>query len=492
MVGILEYLVRCLVETVGLISFYFFTSISNSFSYFAMSLQDLTGVEQIPLVPVHRQGEGEELAIDMMPLSSTAVLVVRQMDGISLGAGLEAILDKIGVSVIEELPDFIKIHPLVTKHYVFSPSYIGVLQAIHKLCLLHSQLAVAQQIMDLTNDDEKRKLRELFAKISAYEVTDLVYELLHNLPLFETLDGSGNQATHFVCLSEVGMAAPQETLPVGVSRALIDINNREANHLADLLGVKQLTVVQLLTRVIFPDVEAAFYEGSDVEKLMLYVLRHYHTFRDQDRDLPDILTNLPFLPKRDMLLTPNRFYDPDNELLQNMFFGENNFPDGAYSDPSIVVILREIGLRGPDAIEPEDLLEAAYRVEEMVAAGDTPYERLSEKSDAILEYFQRHEDALQLVCEGEPLSVKLDEVKWMRVLSNKPMFYPRTLPWMENELPFQKPCEITDKQYAKYSWLSAVCGRRRGDAGDCRRFRLEEDPQDGIDHPPSYQRGVVV
>lgn len=405
-------------------------------------------MELLPLVPVHRHGEGEELCIDMMPLSSTAVLVVRQMDGISLGSGIEAILTKIGVSVIEDLPDFIKIHPLVTKHYVFSPSYIGVLLALNKLCMFHSQLTVSQQIMDLTNDEEKKKLRELFAKISGYEMTPTFYELLHNLPIFETLAGSGNQPSHFVTLSDVGLAAPQETLPVNVSQALVDISIREANHLANLLGIRQLTVVQLLTRVIFPDVEGAYYNEKDVEKLMLFVLRHFHAFRDQDPTLPEILIALPFLPKKSMFLTPNRFYDPDNELLQNIFYGEKNFPGGAYADSSIVVILREIGLKGPDAVEPEDLLEAALQLQEMAAHKSMPHDRLAEKSDAILEYLQRNAKALQELCEGVPLCQKIRDVKWMRALPTKPMFYPRTLPWVENERPFQKPCEMTDKQFA--------------------------------------------
>lgn len=56
-----------------------------------------------------------------------------------------------------------------------------------------------------------------------------------------------------------------------------------------------------------------------------------------------------------MLLTPDRFYDPDQGLLQKLFLFEENFPVGVYSEPSTLAVLREIGLRGVEDVEPEDL-----------------------------------------------------------------------------------------------------------------------------------------
>ena len=59
---------------------------------------------------------------------------------------------------------------------------------------------------------------------------------------------------------------------------------------------------------------------------MLYVLRHYHTFIDLDPGFRDTLRNLAFLPRKDMFLTTDRFYDPDSDLLQKLFIGKNLTP----------------------------------------------------------------------------------------------------------------------------------------------------------------------
>ena len=97
-------------------------------------------------------------------------------------------------------------------------------------------------------------------------------------------------------------------------------------------------------QVVFPDIEAAYYEHSEVQSIMLYVLRHYHFLADVDAGFRRTLRSLAFMPRSDMLTTIDRFYDPDHELLQKLFLFEENFPAGEYSDPSIVAVLREVGL----------------------------------------------------------------------------------------------------------------------------------------------------
>ena len=47
-----------------------------------------------------------------------------------------------------------------------------------------------------------------------------------------------------------------------------------------------------------------------------------------------------------------------------VFQGEENFPVGEYGDPSMVAILREIGLRGLQDVDPEDLLESALQIQD--------------------------------------------------------------------------------------------------------------------------------
>ncbi len=52
-------------------------------------------------------------------------------------------------------------------------------------------------------------------------------------------------------------AAPiNEVLPVHVSRPLVDNSCVDSQTLCSLLGVKQLTVIELLKEIVFPDIES--------------------------------------------------------------------------------------------------------------------------------------------------------------------------------------------------------------------------------------------
>jgi len=199
--------------------------------------------------------------------------------------------------------------------------------------------------------------------------------------------------------------------------------------------------------VVFPDIEAAFYEHAEVQSIMLYVLRHYHFLADVDSNFRRTLRSLPFMPKSDMLTTIDRFYDPDHELLQKLFLFEENFPSGEYSDASIVAVLREVGLRGVEDVEPEDLLESAATIQQLYgsAVGNSSrMQQLVDKSDALLEYLHRHKSRLRAVCSGtdRTLADAMADVCWVRSMSTRPTFYPQTVRWYGGSHVFFKPSEM--------------------------------------------------
>jgi len=65
--------------------------------------------------------------------------VARSMDGLSLSGEVEDVARLCGVTVVDELPDFVKSHPLVLRSYVFSPTYLGVLRALERQCSSEGQ-----------------------------------------------------------------------------------------------------------------------------------------------------------------------------------------------------------------------------------------------------------------------------------------------------------------------------------------------------------------
>ena len=414
--------------------------------------RDLGIVTGLPLIPSRSTARS---VLELVPLSTDHTCLARSMDGLNLSREVEEVLQLIGVTVVDELPDYVKSHPLVLRLYVFSPTYLGVLRAVERQCALEGQDVIVSLIADRATAEQKRDLRQLFSKLSVYELSREYLDLLSQLPLFEAADGSGRtssdrggtESSSFVSASMISAAAPAEKLPFRMSRPLLDTTSPEAQSLGKLLGIKSLNMAQLLMQVVFPDVEAAYYEQSEVQSIMLYVLRHYHFLADVDHGFRKTLRSLAFMPKGDMLTTIDRFYDPDHELLQKLFLFEENFPSGEYSDPSIVAVLREVGLRGVEDVEAEDLLESACTIQQLYgsAVGNSSrMQQLIQKSDALLEYLHRHKSRLRAVCSGteKSLAAAMSDVCWVRSLATRPSVYPQSVRWHSGTRVFFKPSEM--------------------------------------------------
>jgi len=100
------------------------------------SPRDLSSVDGLPILPVRTAqrlvGPKKELqtVTELLRLSPSSVSIARTMDGLSLSADVEEIVSALGISVVDDLPDYVKAHPLVSKLYIFSPTYIGVLKVL--------------------------------------------------------------------------------------------------------------------------------------------------------------------------------------------------------------------------------------------------------------------------------------------------------------------------------------------------------------------------
>ena len=229
---------------------------------------DLSAVERFPLVPVRagrRQmvpGLGVATVTELVALrpAGGAAVVVRRADGLSLGGELELIAGKLGLTVVDTPPDFVRGHAAAERDYLFAPTYLGVLRAVRRRCREGAgaggggggREAVVALLVGRATAGEKRRLRELFAKISAHELTaadDDLRDLLAHLPLFETLDGSGGGPSQFVSAAEVALSAPAERMSIPLSRRLLDVSSSDSQTLAQLLSVRRLEPAQLLTEV---------------------------------------------------------------------------------------------------------------------------------------------------------------------------------------------------------------------------------------------------
>ena len=75
------------------------------------------------------------------------------------------------MTVVDELPDYVKSHPVVLRLYVCSPTYLGVLRALERRCAAQGPEVVSATIAERATTEQKRALRQLFAKLSVYELS---------------------------------------------------------------------------------------------------------------------------------------------------------------------------------------------------------------------------------------------------------------------------------------------------------------------------------
>jgi len=416
---------------------------------------DLKPVETFPLIPVRNPrkqmvaGIGVTVVTELVPLAcQQGALIIRRADGMNLGTEMELIATKIGMTVIDTPPDYIRGHMVVERDYLYAPTYMGVLRAVKRLCERNGREKIMELIQHELTVPEKRRLRELFAKISPHEFYDEHHDFLAQLPLFETLDGSGNRPSHFVSAAEVSLAAPAERTSIPVSQELLDVSSADSQTLAQLLSIRRLEPAQLLTEVVFWDIENGFHDGASVRRIMVYVIRNYHRLTESDSQFQRTLRSLAFIDRKGTLMPAERFYDPADELLKRTFALQDNFPPSPYTDAASLSVLRDLGLRSINDVDAVDVREAALCVSQLAEEKST-VERLYDKSAAILDYIQRYPHQLTADSgDGVPLGQALANIPWARRATARPKFYPSLLSWYSDPQPFYRPADMAPRSLA--------------------------------------------
>lgn len=412
---------------------------------------DLKPFETFPLIPVRSPrkqmvpGIGVTLVTELVPLSrQQGALLIRRADGISLGSELELIASKVGMTVIDTPPDYIRGHMMAERDYLFAPTYMGMLRAVQRLCETIGREKIEERILEEMTALERRRLRELFAKISPHELHDEYHDILTHLPLFETLEGSGNRPSHFVSAAEVSLAAPAERTSIPLSQELLDVSPADSQTLAHLLSIRRLEPAQLLTEVVFCDIENGFHDATSVRRIMVYVIRNYHRFVESDAEFQQTLRSLAFIDRNGTLMPADRFYDPADDLLRRMFVLQDNFPPAPYTDAASLSVLRDLGLRSMADVDAADIRGAALCVAQL--AGD---KASADKSAAILDYIQRYPDQLSADSGNDvTLGQALAGIPWARRATNRPKFYPSLMSWYSDSQPFFKPAEMVPRSLA--------------------------------------------
>ena len=173
-----------------------------------------------------------------------------------------------GGVVLTDCPDFILDHPSVVDTFVHRPNVQGILKTIVKLASMFTIKKLSEVVRGLS-PGEKRSLRSFLANVKPVQLGKKESNLMCSLPIFETF------SKRFVSRNEGLSAALIESLPIQPLRELIDISEEESRSLALLLKVRILKPTEVLSEIVFPDIQNGNYNGGQIDKLMPYVLTHF-------------------------------------------------------------------------------------------------------------------------------------------------------------------------------------------------------------------------
>ena len=396
------------------------------------SVDELCRLEGLPLLPL----DMSEAPITLVRLKQLSDVVVRSLHGDSLDDAIVGTLKDLGVTVMQGYPRFLGLHPSVSKTFVHPPSVQGVLKA------LEAFLTLKPTAVQTTTDDGKRCFRRFVAKASSFSPDEK--KVLNCIPLFETMSGA------FVSKSDGLCAAPDEAFPVKTLRDLIDIRENDTKRLASLLDIQVLTRSEVLLEVIFPDVIGQRYSTEEIDRLMGFVMDRYHVYTAEDGRFQNQLKDLPFVSTKNDRVRPKEVFDPRKDFLKRIFVEEDVFPVGKYVQPTALVILEYLGMKGEEDITGHNVYESAKAVNNIF-----DFSAAEMKSSAIMSFLTSNPAKLEEIVSGTSglgeLGKYLKGIPWVSVIRRKPDDFPESLPfWGEthSEPYFLKPSDVKYKQAA--------------------------------------------
>ena len=392
------------------------------------SVDELRRLQGLPLLPL----DMSQVPVTLARLKEPSNIVVRSHHGECLDDTLIEVLKELGVTVMQEYPDFLNLHPVVAETFVHHPSTHGVLKAVV------ASLSVKPTDIQTIRDDGKRSFRKFVAEASSLGPDEK--QVLHCFPLFETLSEA------FVSKKDGLCAAPDELFPVKPCRDLIDIREYDSKRLAGLLNIRILTPTALLLEEVFPGVEGGRYSFEEVDRLMEFVMDRYHVYNGAHGRFKEKLKALPFVSTKSRRVSPMEVFDRRYDLLRRVFAEEDVFPVGKYNQPAALVILGDLGMKGEGDITGADLHESAKAVNTISDVSTAEM-----KSEAIMAFLTNSPSKLHEFTYETSLGLLLRDIPWVSVIRRKPDDFPQSLTfWGEThtEPHFHKPLEVKCEQAA--------------------------------------------
>ena len=391
----------------------------------------------LPLIPLSMS----QNPVTLTRLRYPSSVVVKRFYDDYIDEAMTNVLANIGLIVLSDCPTFASHHPAVLGRFINPPSVRGVLKAMAVFSSRMTPGMFSEIVRTRISSQGKQVLRLFLANARPEDVEKGEYKVMGCLPVFETV------SKKFVSKEDGICAAPLQPFPIPALQDLIDISEEDSKNLAVLLKIRILMPTEFLCELIFPDLQKEKYSTDQIDELMPFVLKTFFQIICTDATFKRKIQELPFVPKQRGRVMASNVFDPRNETLKKIFAHEDVFPFGkVYNDPTVLVVLEELGMKKTCNITAGNLLQSAKLVTML-----TNISAAKQKSKAILQYLSNNPQKLLEPIKGCQLGVLLRNICWVSRLQKRTLNFPPSLSWWptaheETQRHFFKPTELKSHQ----------------------------------------------
>ncbi|XP_041367004.1 sacsin-like [Gigantopelta aegis] len=319
-------------------------------------------------------------------------------------------MQKLGVVVLPHVPDYIQ--PLLPIGSIIQfPNPQGVIKILAG--------DISQEKIEHFNNTADDSLKERFVDyvVTCKEILPNAKQTLKYLKLFKTTSSPERN----MAIAELNQIASDETINVTYPSEYLCGQSTTSRDLALRLGAKEVSIHMIISKVldIMSSSNRKLYNENNIQEFMKFILDNNNLYL-KDTKVRQKAMQVKFLPSRSggKLRRAKALFDPRSSFLQDLFYGEDKFPNENFCQSSTLNVLQQLGLKNDKDVTLQDLCKSASTSEHLLTENHEP-QKLREKGRAMLKDLETYSN----------LDNTLLSRQWMPVLTNRPSTYPDNLPF---------------------------------------------------------------
>ncbi len=303
---------------------------------------DLSSLEDLPILPIIALN-GDLCLLNLC--KKTSVICVSADES----KYIEDVLQVLGIILAKDLPEYVSNHAGVKGTYVLSCNPKDVVSA-----LTNTRLHVVKNLP--VSKDSLKRFRSFLAKVNPSVLEDCHLNILSSLEIFESVQGN------IVCVRDVSLGAPDDRPNIMIGNEILNMTDQPSKTLAYILNVGVKSISEYLLHFVLPNLGEC---EKNLERMFAFV-RDKWTQIKENSQLVKELSDIPFVPVRGgKLVKACQTFDPNSELLSEMFIGDYAFPTDEYTSDMSLTFLENIGMKTEYNTNASDIMQCVYSIVHM-------------------------------------------------------------------------------------------------------------------------------